>query len=94
MPKMIGVAVAWMRKEDWPQWLAIDPDFQPDYDHWLSRMNAAVQRLEAEGKLCEKIEIGPDEFLAWCRVNGCKVESKSRSKYAAEILAKRYDARH
>ncbi|MCK1693678.1 hypothetical protein [Bradyrhizobium sp. 144] len=94
MPKMIGVAVAWMRKEDWPRWLAIDPNFQPDYDHWLKRMNAAVQRLEAEGKLCEKVEIDPDEFLDWCRLNGCKVEPNSRATYAAQILAKRHDARH
>ncbi|MES2194516.1 MAG: hypothetical protein V4517_08870 [Pseudomonadota bacterium] len=94
MPKMIGVAVAWMRKEDWPRWLAIDPDFQPDYEHWLKRMETAVKGLEQQGSLCEKVIIDPEEFVEWCRVNRCKVDSKGRSTYAAQILAKRYDASH
>lgn len=94
MPKMLGIAVAWMRKEDWPRWLALDPDFQPDYEHWLKRMTDAVARLEAEGKLCETVEVLPDEFLAWCRASGCDVNSQNRSVYAAQILAKRHEARH
>jgi hypothetical protein len=45
MPLM-ALAVTWFRKEDWPRWLAIDPDFQPDYDHWLERSEAQLKALD------------------------------------------------
>lgn len=91
---LIGMAVAWMRKEDWPRWLAIDPDFQPDYDHWLKRMEATVKRLQDQGTLVEKVLIDPDEFVEWCRVNGCKIDSKNRATYASITLAKRHGSSH
>ena len=94
MPKMVGMAVAWMRKEDWPRWLAIDPDFQPDYNHWLKRMEATVKQFEDKGTLLEKVIINPDEFVEWCDVNGYKVGSKARSTYAAQTLAERHSASH
>jgi hypothetical protein len=94
MPKMIGMAVAWMHKEDWPRWLAIDPDFQPDYSHWLKRMEATVKQFEDKGTLVEKVIIDPDEFVEWCRVNGCKVSSQARATYASLTLAKRHSASH
>jgi hypothetical protein len=89
-----GVAIAWLRKEDWPRWLAIDPEFQPDYNHWLKRMEATVKQLEQRGGLAEKIDIGIDEFLEWSRANGGKVDTKARAAYAAMVLAMRHEARH
>jgi hypothetical protein len=94
MAKMIAMAVAWMNKQDWPRWLAIDPEFQPDYDHWLKRTEAAVKEIEATGAFVEKVIIDPDEFVEWCRINGRKVNSRGRSAYAALTLAKRHSARH
>jgi hypothetical protein len=95
MPKMVAMAVAWLRKEDWPRWLAIDPDFQPDYNHWLTRMEAAVKSLEGQGTLVEKVIVDPDEFVEWCKLNnGRKVDSKGRGAYAAQTLAKRHGASH
>jgi hypothetical protein len=61
MPKVMGVAVAWMRKEDWPRWLAIDSQFQPDYEHWLKRMEAAVKQYQEKGILIEKVMVDPEE---------------------------------
>jgi hypothetical protein len=94
MTKMIAMAVAWMNKEDWPRWLAIDPEFQPDYDHWLKRMQAAIKQVEAKGTIVEKVIIDPEEFFEWCRINRCRVDSKGRSVYAAQTLAKRHNAGH
>jgi hypothetical protein len=54
MPKMVAMAVAWLRKEDWPCWLAVDHEFQPDYAHWLKRVEAAIKRLEGQGTLVER----------------------------------------
>jgi hypothetical protein len=90
----IGMAVAWFHKEDWPRWLAIDPNFQPDYDHWLKRTETAIAELQKSGTLAEKIVIDPDEFLEWSRCNGGKIDSQARSFYAAQTLAKRHSAGH
>ena len=78
---LIGMAVAWFRKEDWPRWLTIDPNFQPDYDHWLKRTETAIAELQKSGTLTEKVVIDPDEFLEWSRCNRGKVDSQSRATY-------------
>jgi hypothetical protein len=93
MPIM-GIAVAWLRKEDWPRWLAADPNFQPDYNHWLKRMEAACLQLEQRGSHFEKIDVGFDEFMEWCRINGSKVDPQARSAYAAMIMAQRHESGH
>lgn len=63
--KLKRLAVAWLAQEDWPAWLAMDPNFQPDYQHWLRRMETTFTRLEAAGVNVVKIEIRPDDFIAW-----------------------------
>jgi len=89
-----GVAVAWMREEDWPRWLAIDPDFQPDYGKWLAKTEAAFKSFEAQGHKLEKIVLDPDDFLAWSReFAGGEVNSNARSKYAALMLHGRTEGR-
>jgi hypothetical protein len=81
--KMKGLAVAWLREGDWPVWLAMDPDFQPDFDHWLRRIEAAYARYQAAGINVVKVEIDPDEFLEWSRANGAGVNSTARATFAA-----------
>lgn len=76
------MALAWMRKEDWPRWLEIDPEFQPDYAHWLARMNAASAQLTAQGVPVMKVIVDPDEFLAWSRENGQGIGSTDRASFA------------
>lgn len=44
-----ALGVAWFRKEDWPRWRAIDPDFEPDYDRWLRKAEAEVKKTREFG---------------------------------------------
>lgn len=60
-----GVGVAWFAEEDWPTWLALDAGFQPNYQHWLRRVDTTFTRLEDAGVAVVKVEIRPAEFLAW-----------------------------
>jgi hypothetical protein len=60
-----GLALGWYREEDWPRWCAIDPDFQPDYNHWLRRAEAALIQAEQAGRPFHKVIIDPDEFIEW-----------------------------
>ncbi len=90
-----SLAVAWFRKEDWPRWLAIDPDFQPDYDHWLKRAEQAMKDWNDPSTVLEKIMLDPDEFLDWSRVNaGGEVGQMARVHYANIALMKKHGTEH
>jgi hypothetical protein len=80
---MRALALAWLREEDWPTWLSIDQDFQPDYQHWLRRMEAKFKELQDAGHPVEKVVIEPAECVAWCRAQGRKVDSQGRAGFAA-----------
>lgn len=81
--KLQGMAVAWFRQEDWPRWCAMDPGFQPDYEHWRERIEEAFARYQAEGVPVVKVTLDPDEFLEWSRGNNAGVGTKARATFAA-----------
>ena len=81
--KMRAMAVASLREADWPRWRSIDPDFQPDYDHWLRRIESAIREFEAQGVRVVKVDVDVDEFLIWATVsNGGRVDSQTRAAFA------------
>lgn len=80
---MRSLSISWFRKEDWPRWLSIDPDFDPDYQHWLVKSETAFKRITAMGHRVKKIIVDPDEFLEWSRSNGGKVDTQARSAFVA-----------
>ena len=89
-----GIAIVWLLKDDWPRWLALDPNFQPDFDHWRRRIEAAIDQLESTGTRCEPIIVDPDRFDKWRRENGHPMNAGSRAVYAAWLLAQRDEAGH
>ena len=77
------LAVTWFRKKDWPRWLSMDPNFQPDYDYWLKRMKGHIAAFKKQGVPIEKVVLDPDAFVAWCSFQGCDPASTSaRASYA------------
>ena len=89
------LAVTWFRKEDWPRWLAIDPDFQPDFEHWLRRSEQAMKDWNDPSVVLEKVMVDPDEFLKWSRANaGGKVGHEARGTYAAIVLMEKHQTDH
>jgi hypothetical protein len=84
-----AIAIAWLRKEDWAEWQSIEPLLS--YDRWLSKMEAMISTLAANGLNPTKIDVDPKEFVAWCRLRGLTVGSPARGQYAAEILMQRVE---
>jgi len=80
--KLRSLALSWFREEDFPRWCAIDAQFQPNYQHWLQRSEAAFQRHQSAGIPIVKVVLDPEEFLAWSRVNGGRVDSSARALFA------------
>jgi hypothetical protein len=84
------VAAAWLRREDWARWRAIDPMLDQEYEGWRAKFEAKIKELEQAGARVEKIEVGLDAFLAWSREHqGGAVNTKARALYAALILQNR-----
>jgi hypothetical protein len=82
------VAVAWLRKEDWARWQAVDSQL-PAYDRWLVKIEGAIQEAKRKGAIIDKVEVDPDKFVAWCRANGHEVNRNTRAAYAAQISTDR-----
>ena len=90
-----ALAVTWFRKEDWSRWLAIDPEFDPDFDHWLKRSEQAMVAHADPRYVLERVMVDPDEFLDWSRVNaGGKVGQSARAQYAGFVLMKKHRTDH
>ena len=89
------LAVTWFREEDWPRWRAIDPDFQPDYDHWLEKSELAMVDYDDPRYVLEKVMVDPDEFFEWSRVNtGGSVDQQARAAYAGFVVMKKHRTDH
>ena len=90
-----SLAVTWFREEDWPRWLAIDPNFQPNYDHWLKRSEQAIKDWNDPSVVLEKVMLDPDDFLEWSRTNaGGEVGQPARAQYAALVLMEKHQTDH
>lgn len=88
MPKIPKIAVAWLRKEDWARWQAIDSQLPP-YERWLEKIESGIASAEGKGIAAEKVIVDPDEFMRWCEARSKPVHRDVRAQYAAEMLMKR-----
>jgi hypothetical protein len=78
-------AIAWLLKEDWQRWQAIDAELPP-YDQWLTKINQAISEVERKGMTTEKVPVDPDVFSDWCKSTGKPINRNTRSEYAATAL--------
>jgi len=81
--KMQGLGVAWFREDDFPRWRSIDPNFQPDHQHWLQRMEEVFTRYQAASLPVIRVIIEPNQFLEWSRANDAGVGTEARAAFVA-----------
>lgn len=82
-----GVGLLWLKREDYPRYLAIvaDPDNVPEtFDFWLQRTQEAIAFIEQEGGKPVRVETTPDKLAAWCAIRGMRVDSSGRNAFAAD----------
>jgi len=89
--KTKGAGIAWFERTDYDRLLALFEDrdqYPPNHDEWLGWAEAAAAKLVIAGEPVVRIKLDPDEFSAWCKRNGLKVDSQARSRFAAERVAR------
>ncbi len=90
MPTTV-VGYAWYKKDQWARLREVCPDgddFEDNYEDWRAfaetRLRQLAEEIEPAGMRLVKVVVELDEFLDWCRANGCQPDGPGRSRYAAE----------
>jgi hypothetical protein len=54
------------------------------YSRWIEAAESGYQQIESDNAQIKliKVEVEPENFLAWCGLMGQKIDSNSRRDYA------------
>jgi len=90
-----AVGLAWYRKEHYAQLRALFIDGARLHDThagWLAAARATEAHLAANGRRVVRVDIEPEEFVAWCSAHGVNPDAEARTRYANEsaYLDKRF----
>lgn len=82
-----AIGIGFYEREDYPRILEIMEDahlLPRTYDEFVKRFEVGKRQLEARSALVTAAVIKPDEFLAWCRERGLKVDAQARKRFSNE----------
>lgn len=81
--------ISWYKPEQWLRLKEISEDrdkLDDTYEDWRRNANIAIQELQAAGVAVKRVNVNPEELLAWCNKERVPVNGKSRAEYVAVIL--------
>lgn len=68
-----------------------DADLLPaSYDQFVKQAEAAEQRLRAEGWIIHRVDLDPDQFLAWCTARNVDADAQARLAWGNAAVASLY----
>jgi len=86
-----AIGIAWYSRQDYQRALEMmdDADQLPGtFDQWLKRAEATEQEMKRAGHVTVRTIIKPEEFTAWCRAKGLKLDAKARSQWSSEFASR------
>jgi hypothetical protein len=84
---MIGVKIAYYKKEDWSQLLLVSDDRESMHDSWNEwhlSYSKAKREFTAKGFQVIDVEVDLDELVRICRSKGLKNTGKTSSQFVQE----------
>jgi hypothetical protein len=81
---MIGIKLAFYRKEDWKRFIKIIDDRESMHDTWNKWHKAFLKTkrdLISQGFEVTDIKINLDELVNYCEMRGIKNDGKARSQF-------------
>lgn len=88
-----AAGVIWVRKEDYPAFLAICEDaygYLATWEEFIERSEKAENALKAQGYVVGRAYIDPEAFPDWCRSRGYWINSEAREAFAASVVYAKY----
>lgn len=86
-----ATGIVWFQPEHYGRLTAMFEDhfgIDSTYEEWLYAAECRRQSLERAGVRVLCVELDPDEFPAWCRAMGLRLNAESRKAYATYIAFK------
>lgn len=90
------IGVTWYNEETWAQVkvTATDPEcFEQSFAKWKAMAVKARREFQRSGVRALECQIVPEEFFAWCALNGQENNSTSRAEYVSEKLTAAYEGK-
>jgi hypothetical protein len=87
-PTISAMGIVWYREEDYLRILKImsDAHVLPDtYADWKRIAETTERQMQSRGVLVVRAVIDLDEFPAWCRTRGLKLDAMARNQYASYV---------
>jgi len=88
------IGVTWYTEETWAQVKAsaLDPEcFEDSFAKWKAMAVAARREFQRSGVQAVECQIVPEEFSAWCALNGQENNATSRAEFVSEKLTAIYN---
>ena len=82
------MGIGWYEREDYARILEIMEDahlLPRTYDEWRERAELGERQQKEAGVSVIRAVIKPEEFLAWCRALGLKVDAQARTRFGSEV---------
>jgi len=89
------VGITWYTVETWAEVKAsaADPEcFEDSFQEWEAMANEARRELQRSGVSAVEFKINPQEFSAWCDLNGKVNNAPARAEFVSEKLREALDA--
>jgi hypothetical protein len=81
------MGIPWYRREEYGALRASFPDrdqMHDTFDEWLGDVTRIERTMKDRGLRTLRVLIDAKSFPKWCQENGLPLDSKSRSRYAAD----------
>lgn len=59
------------------------------FEQWLKSAETGVKEMSKRGHIVKRININPDELLAWSKKRGLEINGKTRNNFASWVHMQR-----
>jgi hypothetical protein len=80
------VGIAWFKASEWDRLRQVSSDserLERSHREWLRQARKGLSQLRRLGLVCERVPVGVDELVEWCRERGIPVNAEARAEFAA-----------
>lgn len=85
--------IAWYDRKQWQRLTEAVVDrseLDATYEKWQQSARDAVQMIERQGQVVEKVHVEVESLVYWCKEKGLPVNGKSRADYVTQLARRRH----